>query len=121
MAKQALALALLMTAAPLACDRVGGRGGGPLNEEATTRISAARCTRWERCRTIGLGSRYTDREGCLQHQTVITRKELAPCARGVDEQRLEACVRAIGFNDCEEPTTYIGPLPACESAALCKK
>lgn len=122
MAKPRLALGLLIALAPVSCDRVLGRGGGPpINEEATSRISGARCARWERCRSIGLGSRYVDRNTCLNDQTVITRKELAPCDRGVDEQRLEACVRAIGFNDCEEPTAYIGPLPACESASLCRR
>lgn len=114
-------LALLLL--PIACDRAPtARGGGPSpNDHAVSRIVAARCARHERCATIGRGGRYSDRVSCLHNETVITRTELAVCKRVIADETIDACTRAIRFNDCEEPTAPVAPLPECASAALCSK
>lgn len=111
-----------------ACERSPrGRGGGPGAQPDELRrvagvLAGARCARAEVCRELESGGQYPDREACLLDQQLVFQQELnmTACSRGVDGEKLDQCLQAIRYDDCDPPAPF-GPLAACRSHELCVK
>jgi len=90
---------------------------------SAARIADARCDRAAYCNDIGAGHHYEDRASCNREARRDAEDKLdhKDCAAGVDEARLNECVREIRNARCGNPIDSIEKSAACRRSELCRR
>lgn len=92
-----------------------------LNEDASMRLTNARCDRELECDDVGPGKRFTNRAACMNElgrepQALLRTEE---CPSGVDDRKFVACVSAVRQERCEYLLDSIERLSTCRRSELC--
>lgn len=92
------------------------------NEVHVRRIAEARCAREERCKLIGEGKQFADREACMTYVLDNSRVDLssANCPGGIVQKELDECLEAIEAQTCGDPIDHAMRIVACRSSDMCK-
>lgn len=89
---------------------------------AVRRIAEARCDRAQACNDVGSGHKYADRDACVRDMSRDARKTLDDEAcekKGIDERRLNECIKDIRNEACDNPFDSIERAAACRRGELC--
>jgi hypothetical protein len=91
------------------------------NKTAIDEIAAARCAREAECDKIGRTGRYKTQTDCAVDEQRSEFGDIGPkkCGKGIDRDKLDACVSGLRTEDCKGPMGAIPDLPACNASALC--
>ncbi len=91
------------------------------NEDAVSRITAARCDREVACNNVGSGKSYATREACTTELGHDKRADLRAeeCPRGISSPDLADCLTDIKSEKCGNPLDSISRLAACRKGKLC--
>lgn len=95
---------------------------GPSN--AVRRIADARCDRAASCNDIGgRDKKFDSRADCVREMRRDANDKLdeKECASGIDEGRLNECVREIRSERCGNPFDSIERAASCRRAELCRR
>lgn len=90
---------------------------------AVRRIADARCDRAAACDDVGTGRKWANRDACLREMSRDARSTLddKSCERnGIDESRLNTCIKDIRSERCGNPFDSIERGASCRRAELCK-
>ena len=102
--------------------RTSTTGAGIQGSNAVRRIADARCDREVGCNNIGDGHRFDSRDACIREMRRDTRDALddKACEGGIDEARLNECIRDIRGERCGNPFDSINRAASCRRAELCR-
>jgi hypothetical protein len=84
-------------------------------------IAQVRCAREERCDNVGEGKKYPTAEACLRRVDADWREDLnlLECPRGIKEDGLAECLRAIRTSQCSDVLDTLQRWVACSAARIC--
>jgi hypothetical protein len=102
-------------------------GGGPKPMEtvtvinATDRMADASCKVSLKCDQIGEGKKAGVYQSCIAKQKGEASKDVAAtsCPKGVDSDKLNACLDKVRTTNCDDITSALTTLDACKASALC--
>jgi len=98
-------------------------GAGIRGSNAVRRIADARCDRAAACDDVGSGRKYENRDACLRDMSRDARNTVDDkvCERnGIDESRLNVCIKDIRSERCGNPFDSIERASSCRRGELCK-
>lgn len=91
-------------------------------DEATARLTRARCDREETCDNIGEKRAFVNRDACTheleraQEQAPLSRA----CPRGMREALLEDCLSEVRREECGNPHHLAERIDRCKIDELCR-
>jgi hypothetical protein len=91
------------------------------NDRAVNRIAEARCDRELACDNIGDGHKWSSKQDCMLDLKKDLRDKLSAddCPNGVDQRRLNECLKDSRTERCGNPIDTIGRASTCGTAELC--
>jgi hypothetical protein len=91
------------------------------NEDAISRVTAARCDREVACNNIGSGKTFDTREACVNQIGHDARADLRAeeCPGGISEPDLNDCLADVRSEKCDGAMGAISRLAACRKGKLC--
>lgn len=99
-------------------ESASGRG---LPSAALEAIVEARCAREQRCGGLGPGREYVSRDECRRTIRAEWVDELNAlvCSRGVEEEGLASCLRAMNQSNCNDILDALERWTACRASDIC--
>lgn len=84
-------------------------------------IAQVRCVREDRCNNVGEGKKYHTAEECLRRVNAEWRESLnlLECPRGIKEDGLAECLRAIRTSQCGDVLDTLERWVACSEDRIC--
>lgn len=89
---------------------------------ATSALTQARCEREQRCDNIGDRKSYSSMDDCLSTVRANWRSDLneQSCPAGVNQVRLDQCVRSVRDEECGRPFETLDRIATCRSGPMCE-